>query len=294
MNYIFILLLGVGLCYLFLRPRLKRVESYNQETQQQNQELLNKKQEISSSIEALRDKKELQESQINSLYQQRERLEKSLQKDKDLFESAKNECKNSYLELLQDFAVKVQMVIGEIQILDHELQDRKQKQQSYNEQLKRLQLEKDAQKFYQLQLEDADLEDIDIIYQMSKSLNNKEVLYKLIWKTYYEKPTNALLSRIVTGKSGIYKITSNTTGQVYIGQSVDLASRIKNHIKAGLGIGKGTNKLYSALWKEKVHNFTYEVIEYCDKEDLDQKEKFWIDFYESQDWGLNGQSGNGG
>ena len=293
MTYVLVLLFGVGLCYVVLRPKLRATERLNEDIDAQNRELLNQKQEIALSLQSLVDKKQSQQEQINSLNAQRDRMERSLEKDVKLFDLAKKECKDSYLTILQDFAAQTQTMIGELQVLDHDLRDRKEKQQSYNEQLKRQQLDQEAKKFYQLELENEDLEDVDILYQMSKNLNNKEVLYKLIWKTYYEKTTNALISRIVTDKSGIYKITSNATGQVYIGQSVDLANRIKTHIKTGLGIGKTNNKLYSALWKEKVHNFTYEIIEYCEKEDLNQKEKFWIDFYESQDLGLNGQSGNG-
>nr|DAG20555.1 MAG TPA: hypothetical protein [Caudoviricetes sp.] len=43
---------------------------------------------------------------------------------------------------------------------------------------------------------------------------------------------------------GIYKITDLTTGQAYIGQSVDVKERFRQHIKTSLAYGPATNKLY--------------------------------------------------
>jgi group I intron endonuclease len=98
-----------------------------------------------------------------------------------------------------------------------------------------------------------------------------------------------------TGKvCGIYKITNLATKEVYIGQSVDCAERIKQHIKAGLGIdNKGTNKLYKAMQKNGAWNFAFELLEKCPREELDKKEKEYIAIYESDKFGYNSTKGNG-
>lgn len=47
---------------------------------------------------------------------------------------------------------------------------------------------------------------------------------------------------------GIYKITNQKTNQCYIGQSVDISKRWKDHVKCGLGIDTPTNnKLYQSM-----------------------------------------------
>ena len=60
--------------------------------------------------------------------------------------------------------------------------------------------------------------------------------------------------------SGIYKITDLVTGKSYIGQSVDIKERLKTHIKTGLSSSISTNKLYQAMKKDGVENFTFEIL----------------------------------
>ena len=60
---------------------------------------------------------------------------------------------------------------------------------------------------------------------------------------------------------GIYKITNIINGKCYIGQSTDLAQRIRKHIKTLL---KGTNRnehLQNAYKKYGTGNFIIEIIE---------------------------------
>ena len=59
------------------------------------------------------------------------------------------------------------------------------------------------------------------------------------------KPTTDLCNRVLGSGSicGIYKITNKQTGDIYIGQSVNIADRWKQHVKCGLGIdASATNK----------------------------------------------------
>jgi group I intron endonuclease len=57
---------------------------------------------------------------------------------------------------------------------------------------------------------------------------------------------------------GIYKITDLITKQVYIGQSVDISRRWKDHIRYGLGINApSTNALYKAMKKDGITEFTF-------------------------------------
>ena len=150
--------------------------------------------------------------------------------------------------------------------------------------------------FYKLQVTDIELDDIKKLNSIKPMLHNPVILSKLIWSTYFQKPYKALCSRIL-GENvvcGIYKITDLTTEQYYIGQSVDCGKRWADHIKAGLGIdNNGTNKLYKAMQAHGVENFTFELLESCERKLLDEKEKFFINLYQSDKFGLNVTKGNG-
>ena len=92
---------------------------------------------------------------------------------------------------------------------------------------------------------------------------------------------------------GIYKITNQLTDQCYIGQSVDVATRWKDHAKCGLNIDTPIgNKLYAAMIQDGLWNFTFELLEKCERQDLDEKERRYIELYEANLYGYNTLKGN--
>jgi group I intron endonuclease len=95
-------------------------------------------------------------------------------------------------------------------------------------------------------------------------------------------------------KSGIYKITNQKNNICYIGQAVDLATRWKQHAKCGLGIDTPqSNKLYKAMKEDGLWNFSFEVLEFCTSAELNEKEKYYIELYQSKDYGYNSNQGVG-
>lgn len=98
--------------------------------------------------------------------------------------------------------------------------------------------ENQKNEYYKLQLPQEAINDVSCLREIEDRLHNAEPLNKVIWKVYYEKPYSDLINRVVNTKAiccGIYKITNIETEQVYIGQSVNIAERWKQHIKRGLG-----------------------------------------------------------
>ena len=74
----------------------------------------------------------------------------------------------------------------------------------------------------------------------------------------------------------------------YVGQSVDIASRWKQHIKRGVGAEASTrNKLYPAMLTIGLENFTFEIVEECDKSLLDEREKYWQNYFNSLSYGYS-------
>lgn len=144
----------------------------------------------------------------------------------------------------------------------------------------------------------ANISDIDKLKKLAGELKKPEVLYKLIWKEYYQTLTNQMIDRVVgSGKvSGIYKITYIPDGRCYIGRSVDIAERFRQHIKCGLKAAKGTAPFYDSLFTLGVENFTFEILESIDfggsTDELPKLEAYYIDFYDSVASGFNTVSGS--
>ena len=81
---------------------------------------------------------------------------------------------------------------------------------------------------------------------------------------------------------GIYKITNKLNNKVYIGQSTDIKRRWTVHKNRAFVKNKEYDKyLYRAFRKYGIDNFSFEIIEECSKEELDEKEKQYILQYHS-------------
>lgn len=75
---------------------------------------------------------------------------------------------------------------------------------------------------------------------------------------------------------GIYKITNLINNKIYIGQSKQIEVRWQQH--------KTSNKhyaIYNAFKKYGIDNFKFEIIEECPEDILNEREKYWIKFYNS-------------
>ena len=73
-----------------------------------------------------------------------------------------------------------------------------------------------------------------------------------------------MCNRVLGNKTvcGIYMITNLITSECYIGRSVNIADRWKQHCKCGLGIDTpSTNVLYRDMQKYGIWNYTFQVIE---------------------------------
>lgn len=144
--------------------------------------------------------------------------------------------------------------------------------------------------YYRLIIPEEDLKEIAKIREIIPYLRNPEPLNKVIYKYYYEKPYNDLIGRVLGSKSytGIYKITNLTNGMCYVGQAVSISERWRQHIKRGLGAETPTNnKLYPAMQKFGVENFSFEMIEECERSKLNEREDYWQEFFKAKEFGYS-------
>lgn len=227
-------------------------------------------QQIASEFELSREKLKQNIAEITRL--ENERLEESLQKNREDFEAKSKEL---------TFQIENSKI--ELEVLQHT-------RAAAIEDAKRQEEMKTQSEFYKLQISVEDLDDICELKQVEKRLSKKEVLNKLIYKVYFEKPYTDLIGRIVGKevKTGIYKITNTLNQKVYIGQAVNIAERWKQHIKRALGAEPITqNKLYPAMQKDGVWNFTFEIVEVCDKPQLNEREQYWQQFFGAKEYGYS-------
>jgi len=90
---------------------------------------------------------------------------------------------------------------------------------------------------------------------------------------------NALYDNI--GKSVIYRWVHNINGKSYVGSSKDLYRRLKYYYYNVDFLTKrvltSNSRIYKALLEDGYKNFTLEILEYCDKNNLIEREQYYID-----------------
>lgn len=93
---------------------------------------------------------------------------------------------------------------------------------------------------------------------------------------------------------GVYKIENTINGNIYVGVSIDCDYRKKSHIRL-LNNNKHTNSHLQRAWnKYGEKSFIFSIIEKCNKEDLPQREIYWISYYDSCNNGYNQTYGGDG
>lgn len=92
----------------------------------------------------------------------------------------------------------------------------------------------------------------------------------------------------------IYKITNRVNNKVYIGQThFTVEHRFKQHVK-NYNIEHRKQALYKAFAKYGLENFTVETVEEVDAERLNEREMYWIAYYDSFKNGYNANCGGNG
>ena len=82
---------------------------------------------------------------------------------------------------------------------------------------------------------------------------------------------------------GIYKITNKINGKSYIGQSINIEKRVREHFwKSTCSKDPSFNSiLHSAVRKYGQENFSWEVLSQCNYSELDSLEQYYINKYDT-------------
>ena len=309
------------------------IQKINKDIIQQNNTIEEKNKELRKTSESLKIEKIMVSNQLNDLQNEHKREKERLRDLQDTINTTidnqsqlaqtayENYCENlenkkriKEQEILESeewlnkaLEKHQEEVLNNMEILDSKYKKEKDKIEEDLEQLKATRAaiiqanikEKEIEEnstFYCLTISEIDKADIKMLENIKPQLNKPRVLSMLIWSTFFQKPMTTLCNNIIgtSTVTGIYKITNQVTKECYIGQSVDISKRWKDHAKCGLGIDTPAgNKLYKAMQTYGIWNFSWEVLEQCSKDLLDEKEKYYIDLYDSYNFGYNSNTGIG-
>lgn len=282
-----------------LRNNRLKVVSINRERQAENERIESDIERHNLDLMQLKANIDQQNEVINSLIdtatKMRENAEQQAKESaKTIYARETEKLEKVYQEFEQQKEKELAEIAQQVLVEQDKLEQLEAKQLAYIQAQQRQEESAANQDYYRLTINDLSVNDISLLRELQTRFFKKEAIDKLIWETYYKPSYDALMSKLFPKASkvcGIYKITNLITGQAYIGQSVDIKERFRQHIKTSLAYGPATNKLYQAMQKSGQHNFMFEVLEEVPRAYLNERETYWIEFYKTKDYGLNSTRG---
>ena len=220
-----------------------------------------------------------------------ENYSKYIESQEELKELKKNEITQKIESFESELNEKLQYNEEQIKEIESSINEWKRKYDAAIDVYKQLEKDREAASYYKISFTSEEVEELDELNKAIKKLRNPDPFYKAIYEIYYRNKVNDLVNRVVGSKrvSGIYKITHIESGKCYVGQSVDIGNRWKQHIKRGVGAESRTNnKLYPAMAELGVEAFTFEIVEITeDTSQLNAMEKYWQDFLQAKEFGYS-------
>ena len=264
---------------------------------------------VRQSNEKVLQERKVIESEIRQAKQRLSDIEQDYQSKRKLIDEAKELAENEYKEKKKAYLIELktlkdkldekytqdsQEYIIKIDELKQSLESLKKQKAASIEALQREQAIQEQKDLYRLVLSNQDKQDIEFLRSIQFRISKPRLVSMLIWQNYVQPIAKKKLPLILGSENvcGIYKITNIKNQMCYIGQAKDMRKRLNEHLKKGLGIDTlQGNKLYQAMLEDGIDSFTFELLEECSEEELNSKERYYIELYNSIDYGYNSQSG---
>ena len=256
-------------------------------------------------------------AQLEIIFKEKENQYKSINQDLEFYREGKIEEINNTVELyfknksdlieqsideyrnlkmvqannqLETMRLVKDELASELKTIEADLEEERSKRAAINEAIRRQRQMEEEGNFYRIQLSSEDKKDVQFLRDIAPHLQHPEVINKIIWSSYYQKPLADLRKRILPNGdvSGIYKITRLKTKELYIGQSTSIDRRLQDHVKTALGVGTLANsRFHKVLFEDGPENFYFEILEITEKNKLRERESYYIDWFKSDRFGLN-------
>ena len=207
---------------------------------------------------------------------------------------ALNQVERDKAKMLEDYEAEKKLKQDEINQITCQLESFRAKQEAVNQEILRRRELEEQKDFYRVCLSDECIADINLLQVTRQNLKKPEIIDKIIYDTYIAKPVLEMIKRVLqnTTCSGIYKITCLETKEIYIGKSTDIKNRWQQHCKTAFNCGTiASSVLHRKMQQYGIENFTFELLEKVTKDQLSEREKFYIDFYKTKETGLNERNG---
>lgn len=238
----------------------------------------------------------IREDELNRLIEEKKkekigRLEREVD---DWAQSAQEAATENFQLFAQGIGEQMINMEHTYQSLKDEVDDFQRKREIINQEILRSRAIEEKQDFYRIQLSEESIRDISVLEEIKPRLSKLDLLNKLIYDNYVKKSADEMIKRVLEGRApcGIYKITRLKTGEIYIGKSTDIKARWSQHAKSAFHCGTISHStLHTTMEKDGIEQFTWELLEEVPKDKLSEREKYWIQFYGSQKYGLNEKVG---
>lgn len=252
---------------------------------QRMNEIKEKRTQAEFDLKVLEDKREHLNEVLNTYYESEQNR---------ISDKIKHYTDMAIQEMKDAVNVQNQILTKDIEEVQQELEKYQAMRAAINENIMRERQLQEQSEFYTINLSDAEIADLLMIKELSPRFNNRELLNKIIYESYIKRPLQEMIKRVLGGRSpsGIYKITRKSTGEIYIGRAVSVDKRWTEHAKMAFSIGSiAHSTLHTLMEKDGIWNYTFELLEEVPKEQLNEREKYYIDFYDSKNFGLNQKNG---
>ena len=220
----------------------------------------------------------------------RELLQKNLAEEKANYTKLIQDLNTSWIEISTDCSSRIEQLKKDTEFQETRFQSLLAPLQQYER-------DQQAKLYYTIQVPEEYHSDIDyLLTTVAQKVNHPDIISKLVWAEYVKPYMDETIKRVeIKDEPGIYKITNITTGKCYIGKSTIVKKRLQDHMKSSVGIQSIADQaVHHAILEEGLWNWSLEIITYCDKDKLNELEKYYIEFFKSVEYGYNKNSGGGG
>lgn len=239
--------------------------------------------------------RDFRQSQLDTEFEEKARkneelLQSNYLKQKHEYEDKVASIQEESKELIEKAKASAAAIIAETQL-------QQEKYEGLLAPLQQYEKEKQAKLFYTIQTPDEYKQDIEfLLTTVAQKVQHPDIINKLVWAEYVKPYLDETFKRVgIENKPGIYKLTNLDSGKCYIGKSTDIKKRIADHFKSSIGIKTiADQQVHHAILETGFWNWLIEYIIYCDKDELNDLEKYYINFFKSQEFGYNKNAGGSG
>lgn len=270
-----------------------------EDTEYEKHKLEECRKDLQAALEIYQDITDNKLSEINdSMEEQRRKRQEDLDMDfvtrKNLLEATLEKYKQETNNEIQELNTQLEecRILAEERMKECALQVAEEQEKVDNIQriLRQYDADKQAKLYYTIQLPEEYQEDIEyLLTTVAAKVQHPDIISKLVWAEYVKPNLDNTFKRIdIHPEPGIYKLTSLIDSKCYIGKSTNVKNRISDHFKSAVGIKSIADQaVHHAILKEGFWNWQIEIITYCDKDKLNEFEKYYIEFFKSKDYGYN-------